>query len=186
MIGVTRLETEVEGIHLRGNLHLDPSGNFKLCLITPYLAPESQFSFPRTYRKIWEEHSSEVIEFAAKELKLLYKACETLKSQLPPLETKLKLFWNQMEGFPVITQSEWNSKRSFLKKALQEGYMESSIYEKTLRELRTLMEEKTAERENLCATFLRENFNLSAPSQNYYLWVQFLYEQTEKKHLVVL
>ncbi len=187
MIGLTRIETETEGVLLRGNLHLDSLGNFQLTLIIPLQSPDYFFSFPRTYRRIWEEHSQDLQEFAKRELIKIYKICRTAKDNITSdMENELKSFWNRLEAIPVVSKQEWSAKRGFLKKALEDGYMDKTIYDKTLKDLSILVEEKNKEREAVCSQFLATHFPGMTPLQNQYGWVKFLYEQTEKKHLVVL
>lgn len=186
MLGIKSLETEVNGIVVKGSLQLNAKGAYQLDLLSPYSGPMFTFSFPKTYHALWDGHMSEIDHYAVSHLRTLFHKCENIKREVPKFEKELKEFWLEMDAISVLSPLEWNEKCMFLKKALQEGYMDADTYEKTLNDLTIVMEKKYFEREKRCESFLHQYLPEYSHLQNHFSWIRFCYELTEKKHLLLL
>ncbi|MCW7527210.1 hypothetical protein ND861_12685 [Leptospira sp. 2 VSF19] len=186
MLGIKTLQTEVNGTIVKGTLQLNAMGAYQLDLISPYKGPMFTFSFPKIYHALGEGHISEIDKYAISHLRTLFFKCESFKKEIPKFESDLKKFWLEIETISVLSPYEWNEKCNFLKKALQEGYMDADRYEKTLNDLTIVMEKKYFEREKRCEAFLSQYLPEYSHLQNHFSWIQFCYELTEKKHLLLL
>ncbi|EOQ98461.1 hypothetical protein LEP1GSC195_0549 [Leptospira wolbachii serovar Codice str. CDC] len=186
MLGIKTLETDVNGILVKGSLQLNARGAYQLDLLCPYKGPMFTFSFPKIYHALWEGHISEIDNYAISHLRTLFYKCENIRKEVPKFERELKEFCLEIEAISVLSPLEWNEKRMFLKKALQEGYMDSDRYEKTLNDLTIVMEKKYLEREKRCESFLYQYLPEYSHLQNHFSWIHFCYELTEKKHLLLL
>lgn len=186
MLGIKTLQTEVNGIIIKGSLQLKVNGIYQLDLLCPYKGPIFTFTFPKIYFALGEEQISEIDSHAKSNLRTLFFKCESIKKEIPKFEQELKEFWLDIETISVLSPNEWNEKCMFLKNALHEGYMDADRYEKTLNDLTTMMEKKYFEREKRCEAFLSKYLPEYSHLQNHFSWIQFCYELTEKKHLLLL
>ncbi|TGL88727.1 hypothetical protein EHQ68_08805 [Leptospira congkakensis] len=186
MLGIKTLEAEINGILVKGSLQLNAKGAYQLDLLSPYPGPMFTFFFPKTYHSLWDGHVSEIEKDAISYLRTLFHKCENIKREVPKFQRELKEFWLEIDTISVLSPLEWNEKCMFLKKALQEGYMDSDTYEKTLSDLTLVMEKKYLEREKRCELFLSQYLPEYSHLQNHFSWIRFCYELTEKKHLLLL
>ncbi|TGL20181.1 hypothetical protein EHQ46_11355 [Leptospira yanagawae] len=186
MLGVRTIEVTVEGILVRGTLQWSTKSFYQLELFEPYPGPVFSFSFPKLFPPFQEETLAEIEQNAKSHLRTLFYKCESLKKEIPKFETAIKEFWLDLQSIPVLSPSEWKEKNEFLKQALQEGYMDHDIYEKTIFDLTTVMEKKQNEREKRCESFLSQYLPEYSHLQNHFSWIRFCYEFTEKKHLLLL
>lgn len=158
MLGIKTLETNVNGILVKGSLQLNSKGAYQLDLICPYVGPMFTFSFPKVYHGLWDGHVSEIDGFATSHLRTLFHKCENIKKEVPKFERELKEFWLELETISVLSPLEWNEKCTFLKKALQDGYMDADIYEKTLNDLTIMMEKNILNVRNVAKHFYFSTF----------------------------
>lgn len=186
MLGIKTLEIDVNGALVKGSLQLNAKGLYQLDLLSPYVGPMFTFSFPKIYHALREDNTSEIDSYATSHLRTLFHKCENIKREVPKFEKELKEFWLELETISVLSPCEWNEKCMFLKKALQEGYMDADTYEKTLTDLTIVMEKKYFEREKRCEAFLYQYLPEYSHLQNHFSWIRFCYELTEKKHLLLL
>ncbi|XDD42155.1 hypothetical protein AB3N58_12725 [Leptospira sp. WS60.C2] len=186
MLGIRTIEIEVEGIPVKGTLQWTTSSLYQLELYSPYSGPIYSFSFPKLFPPFQEETLAEIEENAKRHLRTLFFKCESMKKEIPKIETALKEFWLEVQSIPVLSPSEWKEKNEFLKQALRDGYMDKAIYEKTIYDLTVVMEKKQNEREKRCESFLSEYLPEFSHLQNHFSWIRFCYEFTEKKHLLLL
>ncbi|TGL70750.1 hypothetical protein EHQ79_04650 [Leptospira jelokensis] len=186
MLGVRTIEVTVEGILVKGTLQWSTKSFYQLELFEPYLGPVFTFSFPKLFPPFPEESLLEIDQNAKSHLRTLFYKCESLKKEIPKFERAIKEFWLELQSIPVLSPSEWKEKNEYLKQALQEGYMDHDIYEKTIFDLTSVMEKKQNEREKRCETFLSQYLPEFSHLQNHFSWIRFCYEFTEKKHLLLL
>lgn len=186
MLGIKTLQTDVNGTIVKGTLQMNARGSYQLDLISPYKGAMFTFSFPKNYFVLGDGQTSEIDDCAKSHLRTLFFKSESIKKEIPKFEQELKEFWLELETISVLSPNEWNEKCMFLKKALQEGYMDADTYEKTLNDLTKVMEKKYFEREKRCEVFLSQYLPEYSHLQNHFSWIQFCYELTEKKHLLLL
>lgn len=158
MLGVRTIEIEVEGIPVKGTLQWSTQSLYQLELYAPYSGPVYTFSFPKLFPPFQEETLSEIEQNAKSHLRTLFYKCESLKKEIPKFETAIKEFWLDLQSIPVLSPSEWKEKNEFLKQALQEGYMDHDIYEKTIFDLTTVMEKNKMNVRNVVNRFYLSTF----------------------------
>lgn len=186
MLGIRTVEVDVDGILVKGTLQWSSQSYYQLELYHPYSGPVFTFSFPKLFPPFQKDTLTEIDQNAKSHLRTLFYKCESLKKEIPKIETALKEFWLEIQSIPVLSLKEWNEKTEFLKQAVQDGYMEPDIYEKTIYDLTLVMEKKQNEREKRCESFLSQYLPEFSHLQNHFSWIRFCYEFTEKKHLLLL
>ncbi|XDD45786.1 hypothetical protein AB3N60_13855 [Leptospira sp. WS39.C2] len=186
MLGIRTVEIEVDGVFVKGTLQWSTKASYQLELYSPYSGPIYSFSFPKLFPPFQEQTLVEIEQNAKSHLRTLFYKCESLKKEIPKIESALKEFWLELQSISVLSPTEWKQKNEYLKQAMHEGYMDKAIYEKTICDLTTVMEKKQNEREKRCESFLSQYLPEFSHLQNHFSWIRFCYEFTEKKHLLLL
>lgn len=186
MLGVHWIESNSQGIPLRGALQLYMDQSYYLSLVLPYQGPKIVLARSLKRFKDWRDWDSDWLETAKERLIELYNRCEQIKPSIPKFTKDIIPFWEEISYHPVVSPLEWNRKRNFLRKAMRDGYIDHQVYEKTLADLAEIMLEKWKERETKARSFLLTYFPEAHDWTDCYEWLQFCYEHTEKNHMIFL